>query len=162
MSSNDNLAQAVRNRWKFKVWPVCSIALLSLAVGSLITGRLMHLNQLKADSNRVFELMIYHTLPGKAPVLEAIFREDSKLMAKHGLDVVGFWVPNESPAWNDTFVYVVAFPSRDEAKKRWRELHTDPATQPYVDAAKPIIEKVGEVYRVDEVYMRPTDFSQSK
>jgi hypothetical protein len=138
------------------------ITLLSFAAGSLLTARLMHLNHVRADTDRVFELMVYHTLPGKATALEAIFRDDSKLMAQHGINVVGFWVPNENPAWKDTFVYVVDFPSRDEAKRRWHELHGDPASQPYVNAAKPILERLGEAYRVDEVYMRPTDFSAMK
>jgi hypothetical protein len=42
-------------------------ALPSFAAGSLLTARLMHLNQVRADSNRVFQLMVYHTLPGKCP-----------------------------------------------------------------------------------------------
>ena len=64
-------------------------ALLSFAAGSLLTARLMHLNQVRADSNRVFQLMVYHTLPGKVPALESIFRDVSKLQAKHDLNVVG-------------------------------------------------------------------------
>jgi hypothetical protein len=143
-------------------WIVCGSALLSFAAGSLMTSYLTHVKQVRADSNHVFELMIYHTLPGKAQALEAIFRDDSKLMAQHGLKVIGFWVPNEDPDWKDTFVYVVDFPNREEAKERWKELHADPATRPYVEAAKLIIEKAGEEYRVDEVYMRPTDFSAMK
>ena len=42
-------------------------------------------------------------------------RDDSKTMAQHGIDVVGFGVPHENPAWNDTFIYVLAVPSREEA-----------------------------------------------
>jgi len=141
---------------------VCGTALVSFAVGSLLTARLTHLNRVRADSHHVFELMIYHTIPGKAKELEEIFRGDSKLMVQHGVNVIGFWVPNESPEWKDTFVYVVDFPSREEAKKRWAELHADPATRPYVEAAKLILEKVNEEYRVDEVYMRPSDFSPMK
>ena len=162
MTTTPVLARASRNRWKFQGWVMGGITLLSFAAGSLLTARLMHLNHVRADTDRVFELMVYHTLPGKATALEAIFRDDSKLMAQHGINVVGFWVPNENPAWKDTFVYVVDFPSRDEAKRRWHELHGDPASQPYVNAAKPILERLGEAYRVDEVYMRPTDFSAMK
>jgi hypothetical protein len=159
---NHKPGPTVRNRRRFKGWIAGATALFSFAAGSLTTARLMHVNQVRADSNHVYELMIYHTLPGKATDLEALFRGDSKVMAQHGIHVIGFWVPNEGPAWKDTFVYVVDFPSRDEAKKLWRELHADPAGRPYVDAAKLILEKVGEVYHVDEVYMRPTDFSAMK
>jgi hypothetical protein len=153
---------AVLNRDRFKGWLVCSTALLFFAAGSFITTYLTHVKQVRADSNHVFELMIYHTIPGKAEALEAIFRDDSKLMAQHGVVVLGFWVPNEKPEWKDTFIYVVDFPSREEAKKRWAELHADPATRPYVEAAKLILQRVNDEFRVDEVYMRPSDFSAMK
>jgi hypothetical protein len=106
---------------------VCFITLLSFAAGSLITARLMHVTQVRADGNRVFELMIYHTLPGKVPELESIFRDVSKLQSKHDLDVVGYWIPNDDPAWSNTFIYVVAHPSLEQAKKNWAALHADPA-----------------------------------
>jgi hypothetical protein len=46
-------------------WSVCGIALLSFAAGSLLTARWMHLENVKADSHRVFQLEIYHAVPGK-------------------------------------------------------------------------------------------------
>jgi hypothetical protein len=63
MKTNHKPALALRNRWQFKGWIVCGIALASFAAGSFLTARLTHLNQLRADSNRVFELLVYHTLP---------------------------------------------------------------------------------------------------
>ena len=159
MKTNGNPTFAALDRWKFKGWIVCGVALLSFAAGSLITARLMHVSQVRADSNRVFELMVYHTVPGKVPALESIFRDVSKLQDKYDLHVVGYWVPNDDPAWKDTFIYLVAHPSLDEAKKNWRALHADPAFPQYRKAAEPLIEKVNEEYRVDEVYMHPTDYS---
>jgi hypothetical protein len=153
---------AALNLWKFKAGTVCGIVLASFAAGSLMTARLTHLGQVRADSNRVFELMVYHTLPGKVPALESIFRDVSKLQAKHDLDVVGYWVPNDNPAWADTFIYLVAQPSQEQAKKNWAALHADPAFPEYRKQAAELIEKVDEGYRVDEVFMRPTDFSAMK
>jgi hypothetical protein len=43
---------------------------------------MMHLEQVRADSNRVFELMVYQTLPGKVPAFESIFRDVSKLQRR--------------------------------------------------------------------------------
>jgi hypothetical protein len=83
-------------------------------------------------------------------------------MAKHGVEVVGYWVPNEDPAWQDTFIYLVAHPSREDAKKNWNALHADPEFRPYIESAKPLIQRPDEHYKVDEVYMRPTDFSAMK
>jgi NIPSNAP len=162
VKTNHKPALATRNRWKFKGWMVCATALVSFAVGSLLTARLMHLNQVRADSNRVFELMVYHTMPGKVPVLESVFRDVSKLQAKHDLNAVGYWVPDDDPAWANTFIYLVAHPSRDEAKKNWAALHADPEFPPYRKQAAQVIEKVGDEYKVDEVFMHPTDFSGIK
>jgi len=147
------------NFWKYKGWTVCSIALASFAAGSLITFRLAQLDQVRADSNRVFELRVYHTLPGKVPALESRFRDTtSKLLAKHDLKVVGYWVPEDAPAWDNTFVFMVAHSSREEAKKNWDAFGADPAFQDVIklEQANKLVEKV------DLTYMRPTDFSPMK
>lgn len=150
-------------KWKFKGWKLCATAVASFACGSLITARLAHVQEVKADSNHLFELMVYHTEPGKVPALESIFKDVSKLQAKHGLNVVGYWVPvDESPAWKDTFVYLVAHSSQDDAKKNWDALHADPLFLPYRKAAVPLIEKVNGEFHVDEVFMHPADFSEMK
>jgi len=149
MKKNNNLKRGI----------VCTVALSCCAVAPLMTTSLVHASETTVGNNRVFELRIYHAVPGKAPALESVFRDASKVMASHGINVVGYWVPNEDPTWKDTFIYIVAHPSREEAKKSWDALHADPAFRPYVEAAKPLIDKVGKVFRVDEVYMRPTDFS---
>jgi len=161
MKRINSATRAALQRWKNKRLIVC-MALLSFAAGSLVTARLTHLRQVRADSSRVFELMVYHTVPGKVPELESIFRVVSKLQAKHDLNVIGYWVPNDDPAWADTFIYLVAHPSQEEAKKNWAALHADPAFPPYRTQAVPLIEKEGEEFRVDEVYMRPTEYSALK
>jgi hypothetical protein len=142
-----------------KRWSVCAIALLSFTVGSLITARLAHIEQVRADSNRVFELRIYHTVPGKVPALESRFRDTaSKLLAKHDLKVVGYWIPEGTPDWDNTFVYLVAHSSREEAKKNWEAMMADPEFQEMVksEQANKLVEKI------DRTLMRPTDFSPMK
>ena len=142
-----------------KGWTVCGIVLVSFAAGSLITARLAHISQVRADSDRVFELRVYHAVPGKVPALESRFRDTtSKLLAKHDLSVVGYWVPENAPAWDNTFIYIVAHPSREEAKKNWDAMFADPAFQEMAksERAEKLVEKV------DVAYMRPTDFSPMK
>ena len=142
------------NRWK-----VCGIALVAFAAGSLITARLAHIGQARAASDHVFELRIYHAVPGKVPALESRFRDTaSKLLAKHDLKAVGYWVPEGSPAFDNTFIYILAHPSREEAKKNWEAMHADPGFQKIVksEQAEKLVEKV------DSVYMHPTDFSLMK
>jgi len=158
MKTNPKLALAVLNRWEFKGWVICGTALISFAAGSLITARLMHLNQVRADSNRVFELNVYHAVPGKVPALESRFRDASKLLAKHELKVVGYWVPDGDSASDNTFIYMVAHSNWEEAKRNWDAFYADPAFQEYVKSehAIKLIEKV------DETHMRPTDYSSMK
>ena len=151
------------SKWKFKGWTLCATALASFACGSLITARMALVQQVEAGSGRTFELMVYHTQPGKVPALESIFKDLSKLQAQHGLNVIGYWVPdNDSAAWKDTFVYLIAHPSQDDAKKNWAALHADPAFLPYRTAAVPLIESVNGAFQVDEVFMHPADFSEMK
>ncbi|MGA3044654.1 MAG: NIPSNAP family protein [Bryobacteraceae bacterium] len=140
-------------------WMVCGIALMSFAAGSLITARLAHLNAVRADSNRVFELRIYHSVPGKVPALEARFRNTaSKLLAKHDLNAVGYWVPDDSPAFDSTFIYILAHPSREEAKKNWDAMRADPEFQEMLRSEQ--TEKLVE--KIDSTYMHPSDFSPLK
>jgi hypothetical protein len=162
MKTNHKSALVLPNFWKLKGWKVGVTAIISFAAGSLVTTYLTHLNQVRADSNRVFELMVYHAVPGKVPALESIFRDVSKLQDKHDLNVVGYWVPNDDPAWANTFIYLVAHPSQEEAKKNWAALHADPAFPEYRKEAAPLIEKGDQGYKVDEVFMRPTDYSAMK
>jgi hypothetical protein len=145
-----------------KSWTLLAVSLLSFLSGSLLSIRLAHLQQVHAEESRVYELMVYHTLPGKVAALESIFRDVSRQQAQYNLNVLGYWVPNENPAWKDTFVYVVVHPSREAAEANWRALHADPAFLPYRRAAEPLIERVNGRFNVDEVYMRPSEFSPGK
>ncbi|MBZ5727047.1 MAG: NIPSNAP family protein [Acidobacteriia bacterium] len=138
---------------------VCGMALLSFAAGSLFTARLAYVNQVRADSNRVFELRVYHAVPGKVTALESRFRDTaSKLLAKHGLNAVGYWVPDDASAFDNTFVYIVAHPSREEAKKNWDAMRADPGFQEMVKSEQ--TDKLVE--KVDSTYMRSADFSPMK
>lgn len=163
MNTSHQSALPLLKGWKLKAWMFCGTALAFFAAGSLITARLIHVGQARADSNRVFQLLVYHTQPGKVPILESIFRDDSKLQAKHGLDVIGYWIPDSNdPAWANTFIYIVAHPNREEATKNWRALRVDPESAQYIDAASKILEKVDGKFRVDEPYMHPAEFSPMK
>src|SRR6266853_4450708 len=140
--------------WKFKGekskrWKVCVMVLLSFVAGSLITACLAHIDEASADSNRLFELRIYHTLPGKAPALELRFRNTaSKLLAKHDLKVVGYWAPEGTPAWDNTFIYLVAHSDREQAKKSWDEMMADPELQQLIksERANKLVEKIDVMY----------------
>jgi hypothetical protein len=159
MKTNHLSVAMTFKRWEFKRWTVCGFALVSFIAGSLVTASSMHLNQVGADSNRVFELRVYHAVPGKLPALESRFRDTaSKLLAKHHLKALGYWEPADAPASDNTFIYILAHSSREEAKKNWDAMFADPAFQEMVksEQADKLVEKV------DVTFMHPTDFSPIK
>ena len=145
------------NSRKLKRWPVFGIGLVSFAAGALATVRLAQLQQVKADSNRVFELRVYHAVPGKLPVMEARFRDKtSKILARHNLNVLGYWETEDGS--DNSFIFLLAHESREEAKKNWDAMWVDPEFQEIVKSEQS--EKTLE--RADVTYMRPTDFSRLK
>lgn len=146
------------NFWKSKRLTACGVALVAFAAGSLMTGRLLHANEVKADSNRVFQLRVYHALPGKLPMLESRFRDTtSKILARHNVTAVGYWVA-EDPSAN-SFIWIAASSSPEEEKKNFDAMMADPEFQQNVikvEQAEKTVEKI------DVTHMRPTDFSPIK
>jgi NIPSNAP len=146
-----------------KLANVAAIVLASFLAGTFFSARITHPQVVKADSGHVFELMVYHALPGKAQDLESVFQDVSKLQAQHGLKAVGYWVPDsKDPAWENTFVYLLDHPSRQAAEANWTALHSDPAFPPYRKVAAPLIQQINGEYKVDEVFMRPSVYSDLK
>lgn len=111
----------------------------------------------KMQRDRVFELRIYQAAPGKLGALEARFREvTSRILARHNLEVVGYWTtPKGDSGLSDSFVFLVAHGSRDEAASRWAAVRTDREFLEVMTAEQ--TEKL--VTRADTTFMEPTDFS---
>jgi hypothetical protein len=114
-----------------------------------------------AASNRVFELRTYYTNEGKLDDLNKRFRDHTcELLKKHGADVIGFWTPtDEKDGKGDKLVYLLAFPSREAAKKTWEEFGKDPEWRKVYEESH----KNGVlVKKVDSVFLEPTDYSAIK
>lgn len=57
-----------------------------------------------AEPARVYELRIYHVMPGKLESLMARFRDyTDKLFAKHGMRSVAYWMALDEPVKSSTF-----------------------------------------------------------
>jgi hypothetical protein len=126
------------------------LAAASIAVSPALINR-AKAESMTAETSRVFELRVYHVLPGKMPAVEAQFRDAwAQLLDKHNLKVVGYW-----EAEDNTFVYIVAHKSRGDAKKNWDALRADPE---YLALKKSeMADKTLD--KVDSTYMEPTEFS---
>jgi hypothetical protein len=143
--------------WKLKRWTACDISLVSFAPGALVMVRLAQLQQVKADSNRAFELRVYHAVLGQLPVMESRFRgKTSKILSPHNLNVVGYWVTEN--ASDNSFIFLLTHEGREEAKKYWDATRVGREFQEIVKSEQ--AEETLE--RADATYMRPTDSSQLK
>ncbi len=112
-------------------------------------------------SGRVFELRTYYTNEGKLNDLHKRFRDHTcRLLKEHGAELIGFWTPLDDKDGKGTkLIYLVAFPSREAAKKTWEEFGKDPQWRKVYEESH----KNGAlVKKVDSVYMEPTDYSQMK
>jgi len=139
---------------------VAAVILLSLAAGSLVAPRLTHAQSDQAAPGRVFELRVYHALPGRLPALQANFRDyNIAFLKKHSITSIGYWVPQDPPASENTLIFIVAHESREAAERNWREFREDPEWQ---KLAKASLASGEVVEKIDSTFMTPTDYSALK
>ena len=108
-------------------------------------------------ANRIFEMRTYHTLPGRLDALNARFRDHTnKLFVKHGMDLVGYWTPQDKA---DMLIYILAYPSREAREASWKAFQADPDWK----AAREASEKDGKIVdKVESHFLDPTDYSPIK
>jgi len=136
---------------------LCAAFVLGFAVRGAFQGAPV----LAASANRVFELRTYTAPPGKLEALKARFRNDTiRIFKRHNMEAIGYWVPQDPPLHDNTLIYVLMHPSREEATKNWAEFQADPEWQRVrADSQKdgPLTTKTP-----DSIFMDPTDFSAVK
>jgi NIPSNAP len=107
----------------------------------------------------LYELRIYHCMPGKLPAVVSRFENATvKLFEKHGIQPVGFWttVIGES---NADFYYILKWDSLDERQKKFAAFQADPdwiAARDKSEEAGPIIASFSNSI------LTPTRFSAMK
>lgn len=106
---------------------------------------------------RLFEMRVYVAAPGKMEALQARFRDHTtKLFVKHGMTLVGFWVPEKEP---NKLVYIVSHADRGAADASWKAFRADPDWV----AAKSASETGGSLTSsVESTWLTPTDYSPLK
>jgi hypothetical protein len=112
--------------------------------------------------NRVYELRTYTCYPGKLEALKTRFRDHTiAIFNRHGMESVGYWVPQDEQRKDNTLIYILAHPSREAANQHWKEFNADPEWKKVSAESE---EKAGGkiVEKVDRVFMDPTDFSKLK
>jgi hypothetical protein len=109
---------------------------------------------------RIFEIRTYTAEDGKLDALNARFRDHTiQLFEKHGMEVIGFWIPTDEPRSKNTLIYILAHPSREAAKQHWEEFQNDPDWK----KVKADSEADGKlVTKIESVFANPTDYSPLK
>ncbi|MEO8597399.1 MAG: NIPSNAP family protein [Candidatus Solibacter sp.] len=111
--------------------------------------------------NRVYELRTYTCNEGKLETLKKRFRDHTiEIFKRHGMESVGYWVPQDGPTSKTTLIYVISHASREQATKNWAAFRADPEWQKVAADS----EKDGKILlkTPDSIFMDPTDFSMLK
>ena len=110
-----------------------------------------------ARSTAVYELRIYHVVPGKMEDLISRFRDHTmKLLADHGIASMAYWTALDEPVKSSTFFYILEHPSREAARANWKAFQDDPEWK----RVKAKSEENGKlVETIDSTFLTLTDFS---
>ena len=112
------------------------------------------------SQTRVYELRTYTCFEGKLEDLKKRFRDHTiRIFKRHGMESVGYWVPEDPEKSKTTLIYIISHASREQATKNWQEFRNDPEWKK-VSAESEANGKI--VQKVDSVFMDPTDFSMLK
>ncbi len=99
------------------------LAIVGFAFG--IAGSGWALAEQQRAASQVYELRVYTTLPGKRPALADRFRDHtSKMFERAGMTNVGYWNAATGDNAEETFIYLLAYPSREARDRMWEELGT--------------------------------------
>ena len=80
--------------------------------------------------NRVFELRTYVANEGKFEALKTRFRDHTiRIFARHGMESIGYWIPQDPEKSKNTLTYIIAHTSREQATKNWVAFRADPEWQ---------------------------------
>jgi NIPSNAP len=108
-------------------------------------------------TDTVYELRIYHVVPGKLDALLARFRDHTmKIFERHGMKNVAYWTPVDEPQKSNTLIYILEHPSRAAAVDNWKSFQDDPEWKKVKEKSE---ENGKLVEKVDSTYMSMTDFS---
>jgi hypothetical protein len=107
----------------------------------------------------IYELRIYHSIPGKLPALLSRFQNQTlPLWEKHGIRQVGFWTTLIGES-SQQLTYMLAWDSLAEREKRWNAFVADPEWAAVVADS----ERDGQlVQNISSQLLKPTTFSAAK
>src|SRR5437762_10278626 len=113
-----------------------------------------------AQAGKVYELRTYTAPDGKLGDLHARFHKHTiRIFNNHNMKSVAYFSPQDAPLSQNTLIYILEHPSRDDAKKNWAAFSADPEWKKVSEESQ----KDGRIVsKVESVFMTPTDYSPMK
>ena len=135
-------------------WKIFTI--LGVTFGLLGTGWGISAQQ---SESRVFELRMYKTVAGKRTELSNRFRDHTAAMFEQaGMENIGYWNAATGDDTDDTFIYMLGYPSLAARDQMWQVLGENPEFQRLIVAAERSEDR-NLVDTIDARMIVPTEYS---
>jgi len=107
----------------------------------------------------IYELRVYHCLPGRLPALLKRFDTVTvRLFEKHGIQQLGFWTVAIGDS-NQDLVYILRWESLAEREKRFAAFQSDPE---WIEARRKSEEDGPLLASISNSILTPTAFSAAR
>jgi hypothetical protein len=127
--------------------------LLTVLAAMLCTANLLAAE--KQPDTRCYELRTYYANEGRLDDLNTLFRDHViKLFEKHGMTLVGFWMPLDNP--DRKFYYMLSYPNREAREAAWKAFRADPEWKGANAAAN---KESKLLSKHDIIFLHATDYS---
>jgi hypothetical protein len=138
-----------------KRFSFCALALITLVAFAGPKTAAADERQPSGTEVRFFEMRTYYAAPGKLEELHARFRNHAvRLLKKHGIENIGYWVPVENE--ENKLIFILAYANREAREASWKTFMADPEWQEAYKAS----EAQGKlVAKADSLFLQPTDYS---
>jgi hypothetical protein len=106
----------------------------------------------------LYELRVYECVPNRLAALHTRFRTaTTRLFAKHGITVIGYWTDKYGES--NRLTYIVQWASEAERDEKWTAFTSDPEWLAAAAASQTPENGGAIVARVINTLMTPTDYS---
>lgn len=137
-----------------RIWKTLAAAGFAFGVFGMTWGL-----SARQPESRVFELRVYKTVEGKRGELSDRFRDHTAAMFEQaGMENVGYWNAATGDDVDDTFIYMLGYPTLEARDEMWSRLGENSDFQSIIIAA----ERSEDRKLVDTIEARmlvPTEFS---
>ena len=111
------------------------------------------------QASRVFELRMYTTVEGKRAELSDRFRDHTAAMFEQaGMENIGYWNAAPGDDTDNSFIYMLGYPSLEARDQMWRTLGENPEFQRIIVAAERSEDRK-LVDTIDARMLVPTEYS---